>query len=168
MASLIYTDGSSSLKSGWCGWGLTGMIDGQRVRIAGAMKGTNQLAELYAVLVALQKVPAGGHVRIVSDSMYAINSMTSFRKKWESNGYRNYMGQVIAHVDWIKIGHSLMNTRNVEFVHVRGHTGNPGNEEADQLSRHARYMAEGTSSLEALAKKIGAAESEITLLMKDG
>lgn len=166
--SLLFTDGSNSLKTGWCGWGITGMIEEKRFRMAGAMKGTNQLAELYAVVMAIKQIPKGGRLRIVSDSMYAINCMTTFRKKWETNGFKNYQGREIAHMELVKVGHGIMDTRIVEFVHVRGHTGNPGNEEADKLSRYVRYMAEGTHSDSDLHKAIKVPIGEaVEIILKD-
>jgi ribonuclease HI len=168
MANLIYTDGSSSVKSGMCGWALTGMFDGRRVRMAGAMPGTNQLAELYAVIVALNGCShVGGPSRIVSDSMYAIGCMTTYRKKWESNGFMTAAGTPVNHVELIKSGHRLMDqlAGSVEFVHVRGHRGEAGNEEADLISRFIRYMADKSGDPQELLKKI--MEKDQTEIMID-
>ena len=45
----LYADGSSSLKSGYCGWAVAGDIDDKPVSFCGYLKGTNQVAELMAV-----------------------------------------------------------------------------------------------------------------------
>lgn len=179
MASLIFTDGSSSLNSGCCGWGITGMMGSKRLRMAGGMRGTNQLAELYAVVTALNGLVYASSqatdfdvlpARIVTDSMYAIGCMTSFRKKWESNGFRSASGSQVQHVNLIKNGHRAMDllAGRVELVHVRGHTGNSGNEEADKLSKFGRYMTEGSDlAKKELEKIVKDDPTEIMLHMKE-
>jgi ribonuclease HI len=144
------------------------MMGKRRIRMAGGMRGTNQLAELYAVVAALNGLyyassqPTDFDVlpaRIVTDSMYAIGCMTFFRKKWESNGFRSAAGTSVQHVNLIKNGHKVMDALvgRVELVHVRGHTGNSGNDEADKLSKFGRYMIEGSD----MAKK------ELEQIVKD-
>jgi ribonuclease HI len=143
MQSVIWTDGSSSIKSGWCGWAYHGSINGQEIVKCGYEKGTNQRAELHAMVEALRAIPVGCVAEIISDSAYSINCLSSFREKWEYNGFLTYNGHPISHLELVKEGHRLMDARRVTLTHVKGHSGVGGNELADVLSKSARYVAEG-------------------------
>lgn len=60
------------------------------------------------------------------------------------NGWLNVKGETVASVDLVKENFQLMNSINeayeelgwgdIEFVHVRGHSGDYGNEQADHLA----------------------------------
>lgn len=139
----IWTDGSNSLRTGWCGWAYHGIIKGQEAVRCGYEKGTNQRAELHAIIQALRAMPPGTVGEIISDSMYSINCLTIFRKKWEENGFKTFNGHEISHLQLVLEGHKLMDSRQVKLTHVRGHSGVGGNELADLLSKSARYVAEG-------------------------
>eukprot|EP01069_Polyplicarium_translucidae_P000446 Polyplicarium_translucidae@DN1249_c0_g1_i1.p2 len=100
---------------------------------------TNQRAELEGVRQALQHTRRLKHLLIVTDSEYAMNSATTWREKWEENGWRNARGRRVANLDLIRdISHEL-NTRKgaVKFEWIAGHKGDEGNERADQLAREA-------------------------------
>jgi ribonuclease HI len=143
--TILYTDGSNSLKTGFCGWAVVGLINGQMVRHCGYSRGTNQFAELMGFLSALRLVPHSQMEGVIfTDSMYVINGLTTFRLNWERNGYKNVKGQDIAHKEFIIIGHKLLDERpNIKVRYVPGHKGFQGNELADQLAKKARYFAEG-------------------------
>ena len=143
----IWTDGSSGMKSGWCGWAYHGFVQGKTVVACGYERGTNQRAELRAIVEALRAVPAGERLEIISDSEYAIFSLTKYREKWEKNGFKSATAEPIKHVDLVKAGIAIVDRLDVKFTHVRGHTGERGNELADILSKSARYVAEGRGPL---------------------
>lgn len=144
----IYTDGSSGRKSGVCAWAVIGrVIEDDKIigeiKKCGYEKGTNQRAELQAIIQALKLIPVGGSAKIISDSEYSIKSMTSYRRKWRVNGYKTIEGNPISNFELITEGHNLLDQRAIEFVHVRGHQGNEGNESADYLATYTRAVAEG-------------------------
>jgi ribonuclease HI len=147
----IHTDGSCTdsgkgKESGVAGWGCyieeIG-ADGNIVHVAslwgpvvtdhesrwfmGSPRGTNQTGEVNAVgqgLMWLNNVPVDDDdAAIVFDSMYAAN-MT--QGKWKPK----------ANKDAIKLNEELLATtsrwRTVHFVHVKGHSGNEGNDRADE------------------------------------
>lgn len=143
MSNQIWTDGSNSLKTGWCGWAFHGTLNGSDAVGCGYEHGTNQRAELRAVIEALKAIPEGGRCEIISDSMYAINCLTLFREKWERNGFKTFNGHEISHIQLVLEGHKLMDKRAIALTHVRGHTGDGGNELADRLANSARAIAEG-------------------------
>lgn len=139
----IYTDGSSSLKSGYCGWAVYAKIGEREFKRCGYEMGTNQRAELQAIVQALKLIPEGASAKIVSDSEYGIKAMTTYRRKWSMNGYKNIDGNPISHRELITEGYRYLDRRHIVFQHVRGHQGTPGNEAADKLAKAARFVGEG-------------------------
>lgn len=106
---------------------------------------TNQKAELHAVCEALKiiyKEVSLGSTRpyiILTDSQYTINSMGPWAVNWEKNGYKNAKNQTIANKEVIQKSRHLLRAikkkgGDVEFEHVRGHSGDYGNEMADKLA----------------------------------
>jgi len=143
MKAQVWTDGSNSTKTGWCGWAYHGFLGDQVIRGCGYERGTNQRAELRAVVEALKALPPGTEVEVISDSQYALSCMTDFRAKWEHAGFMTFNGMEVKHVELIKEGHRASDLVKATFRHVRGHTGDPGNELADVMSKSARAIAEG-------------------------
>ena len=140
----LYTDGSNSMKTGFMGWAITGEIKGNKIELCGWGYGTNQKAELTALIRAIMISPTDEETMIYSDSMYSINAMITWRTSWESKGYINSSGGVIVNKDLIIQGHKALDQKpSVRFEHVRGHTGIVLNERADVLAKSARFVAEG-------------------------
>lgn len=141
---VVYTDGSNSLKTGYCGWAVIAFWKDNVTKACGWGKGSNAYSELYAIIYALRKLPKQVPVTIVSDSEYAINSLTLHRAKWEKNGYINSYGLEVKFKDLIIEGHKLCDLfSDITFHHVKSHTGVTGNELADRLAKSARLLAEG-------------------------
>lgn len=115
------------------------------------MPRTNQRAELRALLHAIinivnelnHNVPTRGY-HIHTDSKYVIRASGVWAKKWKSNGWRTTNGSVVANQDLIKrilqyLKHINKKLANYGFPPVRieyvpGHSGDYGNEMADQLA----------------------------------
>ena len=106
---------------------------------------TNQKAELHAVCEALKiiyrEVSRGSTspYLILTDSQYTINCMGPWAVNWEKNGYKNANGQTIANKEVIQKSRQLLRAikkkgGDVEFEHVRGHSGDYGNEMANKLA----------------------------------
>lgn len=131
---IIYTDGACFPNPGKGGWGWTDLNGWERC--GGESPSTNQKMEMMAVIDALAACLEKGihQVTIVSDSQYVINGATTWRKKWEGNGWKNSRGETVKNLELWKQLHSLADLVGVVFTWVKGHSGNPGNERADQLS----------------------------------
>lgn len=97
---------------------------------------TNQRAELYASIRALQVIPEDKIVEIRTDSLYVINSVTKWSKNWENNGWMNSKGKDVENQELIKELLEIIKNRKgmVFWTHVRGHRGEYGNEMADKLA----------------------------------
>ncbi|RCK55177.1 Ribonuclease H1 [Candida viswanathii] len=81
---------------------------------------------------------------ICSDSQFAIRSIMEWCYEWSNNGWTNVRGETVANDDLIKDNFRMMNFINnaydqwgwgeIDFIHVRGHSGDDGNEQADRLA----------------------------------
>lgn len=111
---------------------------------------TNQRAELHAMKHALTNVAndlkSGNATRseIHSDSKYTINIYDSWSLNWEKNNWKTSTGQDVANQDIIKSTKPVYDYVNSEYAkrgwgkinleHVKGHSGDHGNENADRLA----------------------------------
>jgi ribonuclease HI len=134
---VIYTDGSSRGNPGNGGWGAI-IIDNKHNKVleigGSAAQTTNNKMELQAAIRAL------GHrdflksdIVIHSDSAYVINGSTKWIHGWKNNGWKTSTKEPVLNVEeWQKIMH-LLATRGgkVEWVKVKGHSGESLNERAD-------------------------------------
>lgn len=158
----IYTDGASrgNGKAGTpaSGYGVYyGEGDSRNASVAlntvddvTKIKPTNQRSELHAINHALdnihKEIKGGGteQYTVYTDSKYAQNSITTWSKNWESNGWKNSKGEPVANRDIIEKSIKTMKDINesyrekalgeLEIAYVPGHKGVPGNEGADKLA----------------------------------
>ncbi|MDJ1137044.1 ribonuclease H family protein [Streptomyces iconiensis] len=132
------TDGSCDPNPGPCAWAyVIADADGGPARtVSGALgHGTNQVAELAAVLALLEDTT--GPVTIYADSVYAIRCLTTWLPNWQRNGWLNSSKKPVANRHLIEQAAALMVGRDVQFTWVRGHNGHPLNEAADQAAKYA-------------------------------
>jgi ribonuclease HI len=109
---------------------------------------TNQRAELTAILQALQiaecidRQQRVGKVIVYTDSTYCKKGVEEWSIKWLANDWKNAKGQPVANQDlWKDVLYYYGLLDDVEFVKVKGHSGDPGNDEADRLAVAGCEMA---------------------------
>ncbi len=127
----VYTDGACTGNPGPMGIGIV-IVDGQdqvgakkRELSQYLGKGTNNIAELTAIEVALQSLGRDRPVVVYSDSSYAIGLLAS--------GWRARANQELV----ARLRTLLGEFPRVSFVKVAGHSGHPENERCDELARTA-------------------------------
>lgn len=139
-----YSDGSADNtgdRSG--GWAFVLEFPGFRIISSGYEKDTtNNRMEILAVLKLLQYIDenffdAEGNIEITSDSQYVIKSLTEWRFKWESNGWKTNSGPV-KNVDLWKQITPLVDKLKPEFNWVKGHAGHEQNELCDTFAGTSR------------------------------
>ena len=132
----IYTDGACSGNPGPGGWGAL-LICGEHEKeiYGGEEDSTNNRMEMMAVIKALESLKKRSNVRIYTDSKYVLQGATEWLKGWKAKGWKNSKKQPVKNKAlWQNID-SLLLEHNIEFVWVKGHSGNAGNERADELAR---------------------------------
>ncbi len=139
---IVSTDGSCLRNPGGAiGWAWVDHQGGSES--AGAASGTNQVAELRAVLEAIRSHPGAEPLFIESDSLYAIKCASEWLPGWRRNGWRTATGSPVKNVELVRwIDHAIATRPGpVRFRWVRGHVGNYFNEQADQLAGAAARTA---------------------------
>jgi ribonuclease HI len=132
----VYTDGGcNTRKKGLGAWAFRAVnTSGEAFHKTGDIWGTtNNRMELMAVTKALEFLEIGPPVRVVSDSEYVIKGLTLWHKSWVKYNWVNYEGKKIKNRDLWEPLIALYNLHNVEFQHVKGHSGHIGNEAVDAL-----------------------------------
>ena len=121
-AVVLYTDGACLGNPGPGGWGAVVFDEGEKKLLQGGENNTtNNRMEITAVIEALKILPTGINVKIYSDSTYVINTMT---KNWKRKKNQDL---------WILLDSEAAH-RNLEWEWVKGHSGDFGNERADELA----------------------------------
>jgi len=142
---ILYTDGACLGNPGPGGWAWLEPATGRSER-GGEPHTTNQRMELTAVVRALSAVRTG-EVVVRSDSQYVVRCFReSWYARWRANGFRNAKGDPVANRDlWEELLALVLDgARAVTFEWVRGHAGDPANEEVDRLAQlSAREAATG-------------------------
>lgn len=121
----IYTDGACSGNPGLCGIGIV-MKYGRKVKEFSQClgHGTNNIAELTAVLKALEMVKKPQlKVVIYTDSQYALGVLTL---GWKARENRDLIRQILE---------EMKRFSDLRIVKVEGHADVPLNERADELAR---------------------------------
>jgi len=70
---------------------------------------------------------------IYSDSKYVVNGINAYSYNWKRNGYKKANGGTVKNVELWKKLINLVSIHDVTFKHVKGHSGDIGNERADEL-----------------------------------
>ncbi len=123
----VYTDGASSGNPGPSGIGVLLRYGSHEKEISTYIGiATNNIAELEAIRVGLSliKNPALP-VRVYTDSSYALGLL--------SKGWKARKNQELV----TNIRNMLSAFKDILFVKVKGHSGDPGNERVDRLATDA-------------------------------
>lgn len=135
---VIAADGSCLGNPGPGGWA---WAVSEECWAAGGHAGTtNNLMELRAVFEALGAVPVGRALTVETDSLYVINVFTQWLPGWKANGWRTSARKPVANKAAILEVDKRLVGRQVEWRHVKGHSGHVLNEVVD-LRAHAAATA---------------------------
>jgi ribonuclease HI len=147
---LIYTDGACEGNPGLAGsglaiYGMPNQVKPQLLTGCFTQKGTNNSAELNAFLKALQlseeyiKNNKDYSICILADSQYTINCITNWAYGWQNNGWKKKSHGEIKNLELIKEAFYIYEDikNNIMVKHVKGHSGNEGNELADRMAVQA-------------------------------
>jgi ribonuclease HI len=131
----IYTDGACKGNPGPGGWGAwLKWGDHEKELFGGESQTTNNRMELTAVIEALASLKRGCRVRLHTDSQYVHNGISTWIHDWKRRGWRTADKKPVKNVDlWQRLD-EVAGNHEIEWVWVRGHDGNPGNERADELA----------------------------------
>lgn len=147
---VVHTDGACIPNPGPGGWAavIRMWIEGEMVKqmtITGKESATtNQRMEMMAAIKALEAItPRICAVTIISDSQYLVKGMTEWMEGWKRKGWKNSKKKPVENRDlWERLDELRQRHGDVRWEWVKGHNGDPMNEEVDMLANGAAIEAE--------------------------
>jgi ribonuclease HI len=132
----IYTDGACSGNPGPGGWGAVLSYGGRTKELSGgeATPTTNNRMELMAAIQALESLTRPSKVALHTDSSYLRNGITGWLAGWKRNGWKTASRQPVKNDDLWRRLDAAAAKHDVQWLWVKGHAGDPGNERADALA----------------------------------
>jgi ribonuclease HI len=135
---VIYTDGACSGNPGPGGWGSVLLYNGHRKEISGGdADTTNNRMEMMAVIQALESLKHSCSASIYTDSVYVMKGITEWIVQWKKRGWKTASKKPVKNVDLWQRLEKTVNDHEVEWHWVKGHSGVPENERADELATSA-------------------------------
>ena len=100
---------------------------------------TNNIMELKGCIEGLKAIKNKTlPVEVYLDSAYVLNGITNWIEGWKKKGWRTANKKPVLNKElWIELDSARNKFNNIEFIKVKGHAGNEGNEIADRLCNEA-------------------------------
>lgn len=135
----IWTDGGCRPNPGPGGWGALLCFKGKEKELwGGHPETTNNRMELTAAAEALEALKRPCRVTLHTDSEYLRNGITRWHSGWVRRNWRNSAGDPVANMDlWQRILDAAK-PHEIEWLWVRGHSGDVNNERVDVLATRGR------------------------------
>lgn len=135
---IIFTDGACRGNPGKGGWGAVMIYGDKRKTINGYSDSTtNNIMELTAVIEALKALKRRCSIVLTTDSNYVKDGITKWIDGWKKNGWRTSNKKPVKNKDlWIELD-NLVQGHTISWEWVKGHSGNPLNDLADDLANSA-------------------------------
>lgn len=136
----IWTDGACKGNPGPGGWGVymkykNAELSGREHELfGGELDTTNNRMEMMAVIKALEFFKESWHLELYVDSQYVKKGLTEWMPGWIKKNWKNSANKPVKNKDlWLQL---LEQTKRhqLEWFWVKGHSGDPGNERADELA----------------------------------
>ena len=131
----IFTDGACRGNPGPGGWGaLLRAGRHEKELFGGESETTNNRMELTAAIKALEALKKPSVVCLTTDSQYVRKGITEWLKGWKQKGWKNSQKKPVKNADLWKLLDQQNQRHKVEWKWVKGHSGHPENEKADELA----------------------------------
>jgi ribonuclease HI len=131
----IYTDGACKGNPGPGGWGVLLRLGPHEKRLyGGEPETTNNRMELTAAIRGLEALKRPAAVVLTTDSQYVMKGVREWMPNWKKRNWQTASKQPVKNVDLWQQLDALVSQHEIEWRWVRGHTGHPENELADQLA----------------------------------
>jgi ribonuclease HI len=134
---IVYTDGACDPNPGPGGWAALLRSGEHEKTLTGCEPDTtSNRMELTAALRALEALKRPSKVDLYTDSEYLRRGITEWLPGWRRRGWRR-KGGALKNVDLWQALDQALQTHQVIWHWVRGHTGHRENELVDRLAREA-------------------------------
>ncbi|WP_415894251.1 ribonuclease HI [Neptuniibacter sp. PT8_73] len=131
----IFTDGACKGNPGPGGWGAVMRYgDAEKQLWGGEQDTTNNRMELLAAIKALETLNRPCEVILTTDSQYVRQGITEWIDGWKKRGWKNSQKKPVKNADlWQRLDKAT-EPHSIDWRWVKGHSGHPENELADQLA----------------------------------
>jgi ribonuclease HI len=134
----IYTDGACSGNPGPGGWGAVLMYNGMMEDLFdGEPATTNNRMEMMAAIASLTALPRKCVVDLYTDSTYVRDGIKTWMHNWKKNGWMTADKKPVKNQDLWQILDTIQHKHIIQWHWVKGHSGHPMNDRADDLARSA-------------------------------
>ena len=132
----VYTDGACSGNPGKGGYCAILIYEGVEKVVSGFENDTtNNRMELLAVIKGLEALKFPCIVNLYSDSNYVVEAFNKgWISQWQLNGWKTAGKKEVKNVDLWQELLALVNTHQVSFIKVKGHSDNPYNNRCDKIA----------------------------------
>ena len=135
---VIHTDGACRGNPGPGGWGVLLSCNGAHKELSGSEAATtNNRMELTAAIMGLAALKRPTQVTVQTDSQYVIKGITEWLPAWKARGWRTADRKPVKNQDLWERLEQIASTHTIDWVWVKGHSGDPGNERVDALANLA-------------------------------
>lgn len=134
----IYTDGACRGNPGPGGWGaILRRGDDEKELYGAELATTNNRMELMAAIRALEALKRPCDVVLTTDSEYLRKGITEWLPQWKKRGWLTADKKPVKNQDlWERLERAA-HLHRIRWDWIRGHSGHPENERADQLANRA-------------------------------
>ena len=95
---------------------------------------TNNRMELTAAIEALNALRGSRSVVLHTDSKYVMQGITEWMDNWKARGWKTSAKKPVKNKDLWQALDEAVGRHDIEWKWVKGHDGDPGNEQADELA----------------------------------
>jgi ribonuclease HI len=132
---IIFTDGACRGNPGPGGWGAILSYKGNAKELyGGERETTNNRMELTAVINALEALTKPSVVQVNSDSKYVLQGITEWMDNWKKRGWLTASKSPVKNEDLWRRLDAARTPHRIEWLWVKGHSGDKGNDRADELA----------------------------------
>ena len=135
---IIHTDGACRGNPGPGGWGaILGYGDHEKELRGAERTTTNNRMELMAAIQALETLKRSCEVTLTTDSQYLRKGITEWLAAWKRRGWKTADRKPVKNQDLWERLEAASRKHTVHWKWIKGHSGHPQNERADQLANLA-------------------------------
>ena len=134
----IFTDGACRGNPGPGGWAALLRSQGIEKMLSGAEpETTNNQMELMAAIQGLEALKRTSSVALTTDSQYVRQGITQWIHSWKRNGWKTSQKQPVKNKElWQRLD-AAVESHDVQWHWVKGHSGHEENERVDQAANDA-------------------------------